>query len=246
MQIHKISKMIQQHLCIKNAANSFAFSNIGLEAIAQTGKILISSYATQLLFLLSQNKVVGSQSSPNWGVLLPDNNGQIHLISEEFIEVIVPSGTINAEVKLKKQQWKLKELKFLDPEDLLTKLRTDIAVIVLGKILMEKQVDNLVEKSQKTKKLYESISSYQECADKYYELYLHQVETIIKLKNLQFVQMERIGKLLLVLDFVDTEKENVVANFDCYQAMEKEAQQKRQGLVDFVEKFMSLDSTNIS
>ena len=219
---------------------------IALLATIQIGEVLISSYKAQMLLLLSQSKIVGLKSSTDWGVLLPESNGQVPLIPEEFIEVIVPRTNSSAKVELKRQLWKVTELKLLDPEALLTKLRTDIAVIVLAKIVTEKKINELVEKSKRAKSLYESTKSHQECADKYNELYLHQLEAIIQLKNLQFVQTERIGKLFLVLDFVDTEKENVVANFDEYQIVEQKAQHKRQGLVDFVEKFISLDSTNIS
>lgn len=241
--------MSRFNLSTKNLLNSPApqsISNIALAVIIQIGEVLISSYKTQLLLLLSQSKIVGLEYSPDWGVLLPESNGQVSLISGELIEVVVPRTSLSAEVKFDKQLWKLTELKLLDPEVLLTKLRSDIAIIVLAKIVTEKKVSELVEKLRKTKTLYESLKSYQDCTDKYNEWYLHQLEAVIQLKNLQIVQTERIGKLLLVLDFVNSEKENVIANFDCHQVVEKEAGQKRLGLVDFVEKFTSLDSTNIS
>ena len=241
--------MSSLNLPSKNLLNSPApqsIPNIALAVIMQIGEVLISSYKTQVLLLLSQSKIVGLKCSSDWGVLLPEKNGQIPLVSGEFIEVVVPRTSLSAEVSFDKQLWKVTELKLLDPEALLTKLRNDIAVIILAKIATEKKINELVEKLKRTKSLYESAKNHQEYADKYNSLYLHQLEATIQLKNLQFVQTERIGKLLLVLDFVDTEKENVVANFDCYQIVEKEAGQKRQGLVDFVEKFTSLDPTNIS
>ncbi len=179
----------------------------GLSTIAKAGNFLISSYKTQVLFVLSQSKVVGLESSNDWGVLLPESNGQILLLPGDFIQVIVPHISPSRKAVLDEQLWKIKELKFLKPDSSLTQLQTDIAVVVLAKISLEKKLQNLTQELKETKTLYESTDYCQECASKHNELCLYQIEAITKLENLLLVQNKCIQKLLVVLNSINLKKE---------------------------------------
>ena len=199
----------QSNPTVRNPRTFRWLFNAGLSTIAKAGNFLISSYKTQLLFVLSQSKVVGLESSNDWGVLLPKSNGQILLLPGDFVEVIVPYISPSREAVLDKQLWKIKELKFLKADSLLTQLQTDIAVVVLAKISLEKELKNLTQELKETKTLCKSTDYCQECINKHNSLCLHQIEAIIKRENLLLVQNECIHKLLLVLNSVDVEKESI-------------------------------------
>lgn len=181
----------------------------GFSAITKAGNFLISSYKTQVLFVLSQSKVVGLESSNDWGVLLPESNGQILLLPGDFIQVIVPRISPSQEAVLDEQFWKIKELKFLKLDSLLTQLQTDIAVVVLAKISLEKKLKILTQELKEIETLHESTDYCQECVNKHNELCLHQIEAITKLENLLMMQNEYIQKLLVFLNSIDVEKESI-------------------------------------
>lgn len=234
----------QSNPTVRNPGTFRWLFNAGLSTIAKAGNFLFSSYKTQVLFVLSQSKVVGLKSSNDWGVLLPENNGQILLLPGDFIQVIVPHTNSSREAILDKQLWKIKELKFLKPDSLLTPLQTDIAVVVLAKISLEKKLEKLIEEFKGTETLYESTDYCQECTTKHNELCLHQLEAIVQLKNLQLIQNEYIQKLLLALNFVDFEKESIAESFACYQQAAEEAQQKYQEILAYTNK-LKLRAANI-
>ncbi len=94
---HLVNKKVeaQSSPTVNNPGSFHSLINVGLSTITKARNFLISSYKTQVLFLLSQNKIVGSVSSPDWGVLLPESDGQISLVSGDFIEVLVPSTNLS-------------------------------------------------------------------------------------------------------------------------------------------------------
>jgi hypothetical protein len=197
----------QSNPIVRNPRTFRWLFSAGFSAITKAGNFLISGYKTQVLFVLSQSKVVGLKSSNDWGVLLPENNGQILLLPGDFIQVIVPRISPSREAVLDTQLWKIKELKFLKPDSLLTQLQTDIAVVTLAKISLEKELRKLTEEIKETKIMYELIDYCQECTSKHNELYLYQLEAVDQLENLLLIQNEYIQKLLAVLNSVDFEKE---------------------------------------
>ncbi len=199
----------QSNPTVRNPGTFHWLFSTGLSTIVKAGNFLISSYKTQVLFVLSQSKVVGVESSNDWGVLLPESNGQTLLLPGDFIRVIIPRISPSREAVLDEQLWKIKELKFLKPNSSLTQLQTDIAVIVLAKISLEKKLQNLTQELKETKTLYESTDYCQECVNKHNSLCLHQIEAITKLKNLLLMQNEYIQKLLVVLNSVNFEKESI-------------------------------------
>ncbi len=243
---HLVNKKVEAESSptVNNPGSFHSLINVGLSTITKARNFLISSYKTQVLFLLSQNKIVGSVSSPDWGLLLPESDGQISLVSGDFIEVLVPSTNLSLGDSFEKQLWKITELKFLKIGDLSTELQTKIAEIVLAKKFVEKELEHLMKESRVTKSLGECTDYCQECISKCNELYLHQLEASIQLKNLQFIQSEYIERLLLVLNVVNLEKEAFV-NCDCYQVAVKKAQQKQQEILAYTSK-LNLIAANIT
>ena len=235
---------VQSTSTVSNSKTFRWLFSAGFSAIIKAGNFLISGYKTQVLFVLSQSKVVGLKSSNDWGVLSPENNGQILLLPGDFVEVIVPHTNSSREAILDKQLWKIKELKFLKPDSLLTQLQTDIAVVILAKISLKKELEKLIEEFKETETLYELTDYCQECTIKHNELCLHQLEAIVQLENLQLIQNEYIQKLLLALNFVDLEKERIAESFVCYQQAAEEAQQKYQEILAYTSK-LKLRAANI-
>ncbi|PSB30822.1 hypothetical protein [Chlorogloea sp. CCALA 695] len=218
-----------------------SFFKASLSVIGRLGKILFSSYKVQVLHRLSQNLIVGLETSSSWGILLPETNGSIALLSDDLIKVLVYEED-DGQFILKEKLWKLDGLRFFELS-ISTKLRVGIATIVRAKLLLDKELNTLVSHAAKTKELCSLMNNQSEyilVANKFNSLYQHELEVISQLKLLQSTQDKSIEQLLFSLKVIEFEQTHLHISFKHYQVVLAEAMQKYQDSIAYINKDVNL------
>lgn len=175
-----------------NSNVAYCLFKTGLRLARKIGDFLFFSYKTQVLYLLTKSPIVLLDLSPEWGVLLPQKDGQISLVSRDFIEVLVPSLDIGKKIRLEKRLWKLKDLRFphLETSDNVDKiLQSHIAILVQANYALEKELERLFSNQERIDEFDQqlSIENYQDWCTKFQSLYLRDIKTIAQIQSLQSI-----------------------------------------------------------
>lgn len=240
----KLTIRSRQNNVVQSSYSSIKLSSLfksSLSVISRLGEILFSSYKAQVLHRLSQSSIVGLETSSSWGILLPETNGSIALVSGGFIKVLVYEEA-DGKLVLKEKLWKLDELRFFEL-NMLTKLRIDIATVIRAKLLLDKELNILMSHAAKTKELcslMKNQSEYMLAANKLNFLYEHEVEVISQLRSFQLTQDESIEQLLFSLRVIELEQTHLHISFKHHQAVLTETMQNCQDSLAYINKDVNL------
>ena len=205
--------------------------------------------ARQILHSLAQTKLVKLESSPNWGVLLPNKNGQISVKLDsfviEFVEVIAPRLGLHRKLELTKEKWQLNELMILPVDSSIGKIQSDIAVVIQQKLELQADLEELTIYAQKAKGMYELVEGFEsdpEIVQTYKGLYLQKLELISQVNVSQTLQDKHIKELLLFLEIIKFDKENIAINCSKYQVATTEIKEKYLEFVDCIKEYLKLSN----